>query len=97
MKINKEFLVFLVEIAFLLLGALLFSSLRSFGHEWLGIRLCMTIFMGVMWTHWGLCVRAGHFGGIYKKESPGQFAFRKYGILMAETIATAVLVCVWCH
>ena len=97
MKINKEFLVFLIEIAVVLLGILLFIALRSFGHEWLGSRLCMTVVMGVMWIHWLLCVRSGHFGGIYKTERPRQFALRKYGSLLGEIIATSVLVYVWYH
>lgn len=97
MKVNKEFLIFLGEIAVVLLGVLLFIALRSCGHEWLGIRLCLTVFMGVMWAHWILCVRSGHFGGIDKTERPGQFALRKYGMLLADTIATAVLVFVWCQ
>ena len=96
MKVNKEFLIFLGEIAVVLLGVLLFIALRSSGHEWLGIRLCLTVFMGVMWAHWILCVRSGHFGGIDKTERPGQFALRKYGMLLADTVATAVLVSVWC-
>lgn len=93
MKISKEFLIF----SGVLLGVLLFVVLRSCGHEWLGIHLCLTVFMGVMWAHWILCVRSGHFGGIDKTESPGPFALRKYGMLLADTIATAVLVSVWCH
>ena len=97
MKINKEFLVFLVEIAVVLLGILLFIALRSFGHKWLGERLCMTVVMGVMWIHWLLCVRSGHFGGIYKTERPRQFALRKYGTLLGDIIATSVLVYVWYH
>lgn len=97
MKVNKEFLIFLGEIAVVLLGVLLFIALRSCGHEWLGIRLCLTVFMSVMWAHLILCVRSGHFGGIYKTERPGQFALRKYGMLLADTIATAVLVSVWCQ
>lgn len=97
MKTNKEFLVFLVEIAVVLLGILLFIALRSFGHEWLGARLCMTVVMGVMWIHWLLCVRSGHFGGIYKTERPGQFALRKYISFLGGTLASAVLVYVWCH
>ena len=97
MKVNKEFLIFLGEIAVVLLGVLLFIALRSCGYEWLGIRLCLTVFMGVMWAHWILCVRSGHFGGIDKTERPGQFALRKYGMLLADTVATAVLVSVWCQ
>lgn len=97
LKVNKEFLIFLGEIAVVLLGVLLFIALRSCGHEWLGIRLCLTVFMGVMWTDWILCVRSGHFRGIYKTESPGQFALRKYVMLLADIIASSVLVYVWCH
>ena len=97
MKANKESLIFLGGIVVVLLGVLVFIALRSWGYEWLGIRLCLTVFMGVMWAHWVLCVRSGHFGGIYKTESPGQFAIRKYGMLLADTIATAVLVSMWCH
>ncbi len=63
----------------------------------LGMRLCLTVFSGVMWTHWILCVRSGHFGGIYKTVSPGQFELRKYVTLLAEIIVSSVLVYVWCH
>lgn len=97
MKINKEFLIFLIEIAIILMGVLLFVALRSCGHEWLGVRLVMTVFMGVMWAHWIMCVHSGHFRGMDKKGNPGQFALRKWGTLIANTIGTAVLVCVWCH
>lgn len=97
MKINREFLIFLIEIAIILLGVLLFVALRSCGHEWLGSRLVLTVFMGVMWAHWILCVRSGHIGGMDKKGNPGQFALRKWGMLIADTIGTAVLVFVWCH
>lgn len=95
MKVNKEFPIFLIEIAVTLLGILLFIALRSCGYEWLGIRLLLTVFIGVMWTHWMLCVRSGHFGGMDKKGNPGQFALRKWGTLMADTIGTAVVVYVW--
>ena len=97
MKVNKEFLIFLIGVAVFLLGVLLFIVLRSCDHEWLGIRLCLSVFMGVMWAQWILCVRSGHFGGMDKKGNPGQFALRKWGTLIANTIGTAVLVCVWCH
>lgn len=97
MKVNKEFLIFLIKVAVFLLGGLLFIVLRSCDHEWLGIRLCLSVFMGVMWAQWILCVRSGHFGGMDKKGNPGQFALRKWGTLIANTIGTAVLVCVWCH
>lgn len=88
MQINKEVLIFLIEIVVTLLGVLLFIALRSCGHEWLGIRLLLTVFISVMWTHWFQCIRSGHFGGMHKKGNLGQFALRKWVTLTADTVGT---------